>query len=80
MSFKRDVFRCFESSCQKQGNVLDYWSHYRGLPLYEAALDLAQTFQIPIPKKTQADLKCPSKKEQKMAGIPRPPLDYYRYI
>lgn len=68
VSFKRDVFRCFESSCQKQGNVLDFWSHYRGLPLYEAALDLAQTFQIPIPKKTQPVLKSPRKKEQKNGG------------
>lgn len=61
VSFKRNVFRCFESSCQKQGNVLDFWREYRQLPLYEAALDMAKTFQIEIPKKPQPATKTPKK-------------------
>jgi transposase len=61
VSFKRDVFRCFESACRRQGNVLDFWSHYRGLPLYEAALDLAKTFQIKIPQNPQTVAKAPKK-------------------
>lgn len=68
VNFRRDVFRCFESSCQQQGNVLDFWIQYRQLPLYQAALDLAETFQIEIPKITQPASKGPMKNEKKSCG------------
>jgi transposase len=68
VSFKRDVFRCFESICQKQGNVLDFWCEYRQLPLYEAALDLAKTFKIEIPKKLTPASERSGKKEKNKGG------------
>jgi len=42
----RQIFRCFHAECAAQGNVLDLWAAVRHLPLYEAALDLANTFQL----------------------------------
>lgn len=42
----KQVFRCFRPECDAQGNVLDLWAAVRRLPLYEAALDLAATFQL----------------------------------
>lgn len=45
----KGVFRCFHASCGAQGNVLDLWCGVRGLPLYEAAQDLAQTLGIALP-------------------------------
>jgi transposase len=43
----RGLFQCFHATCGAQGNVLDLWAAVRKLPLYEAALDLAETFQLP---------------------------------
>ena len=43
----KNVFRCFHAECGVQGNVLDLWAAIHRLPLYEAALDLAETFGLP---------------------------------
>jgi transposase len=43
----KHAFQCFHAECAVKGNVLDLWAAVRRLPLYEAALDLAQTFQVP---------------------------------
>jgi DNA primase len=43
------VFRCFHGSCGKQGNNLDFWSAYRKLEPYDAAVDMAKTFGIEVP-------------------------------
>ena len=40
----KGVFRCFHPECQAQGNVLDLWSRRTGLPLRDAAIDLANRF------------------------------------
>jgi transposase len=42
----KHVFQCFQSECGAQGNVLDLWAKVQGLPLYEAALHLAETFRL----------------------------------
>jgi len=54
---KRQVFRCFDPSCGGQGNVLDFWQKYRGVELYEAAVDLAKTFGIDLPILPQTESK-----------------------
>lgn len=41
---QKGLFRCFHPECRAQGNVLDLWSRHTGLPLYEAAVDLAARF------------------------------------
>jgi hypothetical protein len=35
---QRNIYRCFK--CNQSGNAIDLWSHYRRLPIYEAAQEL----------------------------------------
>ncbi len=42
----KNVFQCFKADCAVQGNVLDFWAALHRLPLYDAALNLAATFQL----------------------------------
>jgi transposase len=42
----KHVFQCFHADCAAQGNVLDLWAAVHHLPLYDAALHLAETFQL----------------------------------
>jgi hypothetical protein len=42
----KNVFQCFHPECGAQGNVLDLWAAVHRLPLREAALHLAATFQL----------------------------------
>lgn len=43
----KGLFRCF--ACGAHGNQLDLWVHWRGLPLYRAAIDLCQHAGVAIP-------------------------------
>jgi transposase len=43
----KHVFRCFQAKCAAQGNVLDLWAAVHHLSIYDAALHLAATFQLP---------------------------------
>ena len=43
----KNAFRCFQADCGAQGNVLDLWAAVHRLPLYDAALHLAETFGLP---------------------------------
>ena len=43
----KNVFHCFQAKCATEGNVLDFWAAVHHLPLYEAALHLADTFHLP---------------------------------
>jgi DNA primase len=43
----KHIFQCFHADCRAQGNVLDLWAAMHKLPLAEAALHLAETFQLP---------------------------------
>jgi CHC2 zinc finger len=42
----KHIFQCFHAACGAQGNVLDLWAAIHKLPLYQAALQLAETFQL----------------------------------
>jgi len=44
VNVKRNLFQCFR--CQRRGNPLDLWTHFTGLPLHAAALDLCQKLNI----------------------------------
>ena len=46
--FGKNVFQCFHPPCGAHGNVLDLWAAIQHLPLYEAALHLAQTFSLSL--------------------------------
>jgi transposase len=42
----KNVFQCFQADCGAHGNVLDLWAAVHHLPVYEAALHLAETFHL----------------------------------
>jgi hypothetical protein len=46
VNLKKNVFRCCHPTCQAQGNALDLWVRFHRLPLYDAAIDLAETFHL----------------------------------
>lgn len=48
VSLDKHVFRCFHAECGAQGNVLDLWAAVHRLPLYDAALHLANTFHLQL--------------------------------
>ena len=47
VNLKKNMFKCFHSECAVQGNALDLWAAVHRLPLYEAALHLAETLGLP---------------------------------
>lgn len=67
-NLKRHVFRCFDSECQAKGNVLDFWKAYRRMDVYEAAEDLAKTFQIEIPYLDDNTPQSMNRKGEKTGG------------
>jgi len=50
VNLQQNIFRCFNPRCAAQGNVLDLWAAYHGLPLHAAALHLAETFGVIPPR------------------------------
>ncbi len=44
----RQVYHCF--ACHSHGNALDLWAAVRGLPSYEAAMDLCQVMMLEPPR------------------------------
>jgi DNA primase len=42
----KNVFQCFYPECGAKGNVLDLWAAVHRMPLREAALHLAKTFNL----------------------------------
>jgi DNA primase len=42
----KGVYQCFHPPCASHGNVLDLWAAVHKLPLREAALHLAATFNL----------------------------------
>jgi transposase len=46
VNLSKDTFRCFHAECAAQGNALDLWAAGHRLPLYDAALHLAETFGL----------------------------------
>jgi len=42
----KNAFHCFHADCQRQGNALDFWAAYHRLPLYEAALHVAEALHL----------------------------------
>lgn len=51
VNLERNLFQCFSPTCRAHGNVLDLWAAIHNLTLHEAAIDLAATFGIQLPKK-----------------------------
>jgi len=66
VSLDKQVFRCFDPTCSAQGNVLDLWAAIHHLPLYEAALHLAQTFQLPLISNREEEPVLPPRTKQRV--------------
>ena len=66
-NLKRQMFRCFDSGCGVQGNVLDLWRAHTKLDLYAAAEDLAKTFSVTIPYLPSASQKLDRKQCTKIS-------------
>jgi transposase len=45
-NLSKHLFQCFHADCGAHGNVLDLWAAVHHLPLYDAALQLAETFRL----------------------------------
>jgi transposase len=61
VNLSKNMFRCFHAECGIQGNALDLWGAVHRLPLYEAALHLAETFGL-----------CRSREEEPVPGTRHP--------
>ena len=58
VNLRKNVFRCLNPECAADGNVLDLWAAHRHLPIYEAAIDLADTFHLDLtPNRGEATRK-----------------------
>jgi transposase len=70
VNLKKNVYRCFHSGCS-QGNVLDFWSALKGVPLLAAAHDLAHTFGLVTQRiqPTQPNKTSPKEKPKKSGVI-----------
>ena len=63
----QQMFRCFDSQCAAQGNVLDLWAAVHRLPIYEAATHLAQIFGLAFHSSQ------PTNREEEPVTQPRQP-------
>jgi DNA primase len=54
----RQCYHCF--ACRSHGNPLDLWAAIRHLPLHQAAVDLCQRIQIPLPRLSSSLSPTPS--------------------
>jgi transposase len=70
----KNVFRCFHAECGVQGNVLDLWAAIHRLPLYEAALHLAETFGLPRNREEEPvkGIRCPGPGQTRSPRVPAP--------
>ena len=48
VNLKKGAFQCFHPPCAAKGNVLDLWAAVHHLPLRDAALHLAATFNLSL--------------------------------
>jgi len=60
----KNAFHCFQADCQAQGNALDFWAAYHRLPVYEAALHLADTFHL-YQNREEAPVNSPTHRERR---------------
>jgi transposase len=60
VNLKKNMFQCFHGECRVQGNALDLWGAVHRLPLYEAALHLAETFGLARKRVSTAEAVLPA--------------------
>jgi DNA primase len=65
----KNAFHCFQADCQAQGNALDFWAAYHRLPLYEAALHLAETFHLYRNREEAPVNSAPNSKREMLSNV-----------
>jgi putative transposase len=50
VNLEQHTFHCFK--CGRSGNALDLWAHATGQTVYDAAVDLCQRLNLPLPELT----------------------------
>ena len=46
VNLDKNVFHCFEATCQKKGDVIDLWAALQQMSVREPAVDLVRTFDL----------------------------------
>jgi transposase len=72
VQLNKNIFQCFQADCAAHGNVLDLWAAVHRLPIYDAAMHLAETFQLPRNREEEpvlAPVQHPAKTGSKRAVI-----------
>jgi len=67
----KNVFQCLHADCALKGNVLDLWAAIHRLPLYEAALHLAESFQLALNREEEpvrGTSSCPTARARRPAS------------
>lgn len=59
----KNNFRCFDPQCHQAGNALDFWAAYHNLTIHQAALSLAETFQLQLTRNREEEPVAPDKKQ-----------------
>lgn len=59
VNLAKNVFQCFHPPCAAKGNVLDLWAALHRLPLYQAAVHLANTFNLKLPARNGTEKRNP---------------------
>jgi transposase len=62
INLDKDTFYCHARDCKAGGNALDFWTQYHGLPLYDAALKLAEDLGLELTRTEKRSPSLPSKK------------------
>ena len=72
----------FHANAIVQGNVLDLWAAIHRLPLYEAALHLAETFGLPRNREEEPvkGIRCPGPEPDAVAEFRRPDNKKCSYV
>jgi putative transposase len=65
-NLEQHIFHCFK--CRRSGNALELWAHANQLSIYDAALDLCQRLNIPLPT-----LPPPTRNREEETVAPPPP-------
>jgi hypothetical protein len=59
------MFHCFK--CGNSGNALDLWARAKNLSIYDAAVDLCERLNLPLPT-----LSAPSRNREEEPVVPPP--------
>jgi transposase len=63
VNLEKGVFQCFAPECAAHGNALDLWAKVTGLPIHQAALDLADKLNLKLQRNREEEpvIKIPKK-------------------